>query len=128
MDKKSVSVIIMENNKVLLLKRKKEPYKGCWGLPGGKIEENETPEQAAIREVFEETNLLCSHLTLLKDLLNPETGYYNYIFTATLFSGIAENKEPEKHEFVQWFPINEIPEQRGWSLKKWLEIKKEQPF
>ncbi len=122
MDKKSVSVIIMENNKVLLLKRKKEPYKGCWGLPGGKIEENETPEQAAIREVFEETNLLCSHLILFKDLLNPETDYYNYIFSTSHFEGIATNKEPEKHEFVQWFPVNEVPEQRGWSLRKWIEL------
>jgi 8-oxo-dGTP diphosphatase len=41
-----------DRSEVLLIKRRDVPI---WVLPGGKIEENESPEQAAIREVFEET-------------------------------------------------------------------------
>ncbi|HEX7042728.1 MAG TPA: NUDIX domain-containing protein [Patescibacteria group bacterium] len=41
--------------KVLLIKRKKEPYLGKWNGLGGKIEENENPDDAAIREMIEET-------------------------------------------------------------------------
>lgn len=49
--------IIEKNNQVLLIKRKINPFKGDWDLPGGFVEENETLEQALGREVKEETNL-----------------------------------------------------------------------
>jgi 8-oxo-dGTP diphosphatase len=42
---------------VLLIKRKDDPYKGLWALPGGFVEENETLEQCAHRELAEETGL-----------------------------------------------------------------------
>lgn len=55
MDKKekSCGCIIIENEKVLLVKENK----GHWGFPKGHIEQNETEEETAIREVKEETNL-----------------------------------------------------------------------
>ncbi len=43
--------------KVLMIKRNKPPYKDCWNGIGGKIEENETEIQAAIRECYEETGI-----------------------------------------------------------------------
>ena len=55
----AVLVIIREDNRTLLLLRPKiarwAPFK--WGFPGGKIEEGETPEEAAVRETKEETDL-----------------------------------------------------------------------
>jgi 8-oxo-dGTP diphosphatase len=42
---------------VLLVKRGVEPAKGLWGLPSGFIELDETPEQACLRELWEETGL-----------------------------------------------------------------------
>ena len=50
---KSCGAIIIENNKVLLIQQ----TDGFWGFPKGHVEENETEEQTAIREVKEETNL-----------------------------------------------------------------------
>ena len=48
-------VITDENNqKVLLVKRKNEPFQGKWALPGGFVDYGETVEQAAVREVKEE--------------------------------------------------------------------------
>ena len=52
----SLSVISL-NGKVLLLKRPHGDYEGLWSLPGGKIEPGESPEDAAQREVLEETGL-----------------------------------------------------------------------
>jgi len=52
------AAVIKENN-VLLVKRIKEPYTGFWSMPGGKIEFGEYPEEAALREIKEETNLDC---------------------------------------------------------------------
>jgi len=42
---------------LFLLTREGKPHAGKWGIPGGKIEKRETPEQAAIRETREETGL-----------------------------------------------------------------------
>lgn len=50
-------VIIGEDETILLIKRKNNPYKGFWALPGGFVEYGETVEQAAIREVKEETGI-----------------------------------------------------------------------
>jgi len=50
-----VGIITNEKDEVLIGKRIKEPYKGRWGLPGGKLEENETLLECLKREVKEET-------------------------------------------------------------------------
>lgn len=55
--KPTSTLICVKENKLLLVKRAVEPGKGLWGLPGGFIELNETPDEGAIRELKEETNL-----------------------------------------------------------------------
>lgn len=50
-------ILTNSKNEVLLTKRAFEPFKDWWDLPGGFVEEDETLEQAAQREVKEETNL-----------------------------------------------------------------------
>jgi len=52
-----VDVIILHKNSIALIKRKKQPFKGMWALPGGFIEYAEEPYRAAIREAEEETSL-----------------------------------------------------------------------
>tara|TARA_B110001454_G_scaffold219179_1_gene250778 strand:- start:65389 stop:66045 length:657 start_codon:yes stop_codon:yes gene_type:complete len=51
---------------VLVVKRGIAPYRNRWALPGGFVRNNETLEEAAERELFEETSLRTSHLTQLK--------------------------------------------------------------
>ena len=55
--KPTASLICIFQDKLLLIKRAIEPAKGFWGLPGGFIELGETPDEGAIRELKEETNL-----------------------------------------------------------------------
>jgi 8-oxo-dGTP diphosphatase len=52
-----VGAVIVEDGKVVLIKRKYEPLKGQWSLPGGMVEIGETLESALTREMLEETGL-----------------------------------------------------------------------
>ncbi|MCW3793258.1 NUDIX domain-containing protein [Paenibacillus sp. LS1] len=49
--------IIRDDDKVLFQKRYKSPFKGYWNAPGGKVEIQESPKEACIREVYEETGI-----------------------------------------------------------------------
>ena len=77
--KPTATLICPRKEKILLVKRAEEPGKGLWGLPGGFIEREESPEMAAVRELKEETHLdgkveellgTCSHFnTMYGDIL-----------------------------------------------------------
>jgi 8-oxo-dGTP diphosphatase len=51
------AVIVLENQAVVLVRRRDPPFQGCWALPGGLCELGETVEQAVRREAEEETGL-----------------------------------------------------------------------
>src|SRR3989339_718967 len=57
MPKVGVAVIIIKNGKVLMHKRKNSHGDGTWSLPGGHLEFNESLEECAQRETFEETGM-----------------------------------------------------------------------
>lgn len=66
-----------DHKKVLMVKRNKPPYKDCWNGIGGKIEENETEVQTAIRECYEETSIRLNNPKLFITYIYPETNEIN---------------------------------------------------
>lgn len=79
MNKNYVVIMLFNKNKdkLLLVKRNKKPYKDCWNGIGGKIEENETPLEAAKRECMEETNIVLENPKLLVTYVYPESNIMN---------------------------------------------------
>ncbi len=49
--------VVLRDSKILFTQKKSGPYKGLWGLPGGKIEFGETPEETLKRELLEESSM-----------------------------------------------------------------------
>lgn len=102
----SAAVIIKSADKILILKRGKNaswmPSK--WNLPGGIIENNETPEEAAIREAKEETNINVSGLTLIDKFLDPEK-WTIYFFKTKNYSGKISLTENSNYK---WITKNEL--------------------
>lgn len=115
------------NLPVLLISRKKEKNsdkKEIWCLPKGKIENNETPEQAAIREVKEETGL--------KAEIKEKVGKINYWyykekrvrcsktvhFYIMNFSGGEANNQSYEVEEVKWFGINKALANMAYKKEK----------
>ena len=109
-----VGVVVFRNEEVLLVKRKKAPYKGQWSIPGGKQRLGETVTQAVRRELMEETGVEVNELTLIDviDIMVPdEEGeiLYHYIvadYRAHWLSG--ECSPGDDAQDVQWFNLNKL--------------------
>lgn len=109
-----VGVVVFRNEEVLLVKRKKAPYKGQWSIPGGKQRLGETVTKAARRELMEETGVEVNELTLIDviDIIVPdEEGkiLYHYIvadYRAHWLSG--ECSPGGDAQDVQWFNLNKL--------------------
>lgn len=112
----AVDAFIIKDKKVLLGKRKIEPYENCWCLPGGRMEINETCEEAVIREVKEETGLECEIVKLLnvysKKGRDPRGHTVSVGYVLTPIKGkLKPNFESSELKF---FPISEIPQNLGF--------------
>jgi len=53
----AVGAVVVHKNRILLIRRGKEPAKGEWAIPGGRVELGETMHEAVTREIFEETSI-----------------------------------------------------------------------
>jgi len=104
---KVVLSIIIYKNRYLFHLRKKNPYKEMIGLVGGKVEKEETTDEAIIREVFEETGLKCKKISLLgvvKDnFFNKKEIKINYLFVY-LIDAFGEIKEKKDEGNIVIFP------------------------
>ena len=60
-----VSAVCIRDRTFLLVERAREPSKGWLAFPGGSREQGETPQQAAIRELFEETGIIANEVSYL---------------------------------------------------------------
>ena len=72
--------------KILLVKRKYEPFKGRWALPGGFIKEGETLEETARRELSEETGVSGVYLEQLYTFGEPKRDPRGRVVTAAYFA------------------------------------------
>ena len=111
-----VGAIIIDDGRVLLVKRGHAPLAGEWSIPGGLVEVGETLREAAVREASEETGLQIEALELLgvfDRLLPDETGKirYHYVlidFLCRRLSGdlCATSDAAE----ARWFKPEEVSE------------------
>jgi len=81
--KVAVICLLRSGNQWLLLKRKNPPNKGLFTPVGGKLDPFETPENAAIREIFEETGIKVDKVTYCGLLV--ETAPINYNWTSFIY-------------------------------------------
>jgi 8-oxo-dGTP diphosphatase len=103
-------MILIENNKVLLIKRGREPFKDEWAIPGGRIEDGESAEQCAIREMKEETGLDIEIEKLIGVYSDPNRDprgiiAATYIVKKTGGKLIAGDDAAK----AKWFELNSLP-------------------
>ena len=110
-----VGAIIVEDGRVLLVKRGHAPLAGEWSIPGGVLEVGETLHQAAIREVLEETGLTVEPSALLgvydRILRDPDKRtLYHYVLIDFLCRRVSgEAKAAGDAAEIGWYRRDEIP-------------------
>ncbi len=101
------SIIVIYNNKLLIVKSKSEQK---WSIPTGGIEKEEASEEAAIREVFEETGYsitILNHIKTLSKLVKEYNVTVDY-FLGEVYSGEMLNNDPDDEiEEIKWITISE---------------------
>jgi 8-oxo-dGTP diphosphatase len=105
--------IISNHKSVLLIERKNPPFEGKWALPGGFMEMDETLENTALRELFEETGITGVELQQLHTFSKVDRDPRHRTIS-TVFWGNADEKTPEPKAGddaanVQWFPLHSLP-------------------
>jgi len=112
----AVHVILMQDNKVLLLRRKNTGLNdNKWSLPAGRLEEGESFTVGAIREAEEEVGVKIEAKDLEKKLImqhHDERGERIYcFFLCREWENEAINCELDKCSEVAWFDIDSLPEE-----------------
>ncbi len=101
-----------DNLQLLLIKRKNEPFKDMWALPGGFLDENEDIEQAAYRELFEETGIKIDRLEQVAAFGKPGRDPRGHMISIA-FVGIvhAETAAVGADDAIEarWFSYKELP-------------------
>jgi 8-oxo-dGTP pyrophosphatase MutT (NUDIX family) len=123
----AVLCYINKNNQYLLLLKSKGKFgEGYWNAPGGKIEEKEKPEDAAKREVFEETGLKVLELIKAGSLkfyfgkTKQMPDWYVDVFVCPKFEG--ETKESQEGK-LKWFTKDALPYDKMWADDRhWLPL------
>ena len=105
---------IFENEpEVLLIQRANDPFKGQWALPGGFVDKDEPLEEAAARELQEETGLKGILLTQMHTFgspgRDPRGHTVSVVYVGYLPLG-AKAKAGDDAAKTEWFNVNELPE------------------
>ena len=118
-------LILVKRGKVLLQKRSKQVFKaGFYGLPAGHIEGEETVFSALKREVREEIGITVTEKTTelvhVMHRISADRIYFDFFFTTNTWKGEIQNCEPDKHDEIEWFPLNNLPKKIIPYLKRTL--------
>jgi 8-oxo-dGTP diphosphatase len=106
----AVDAVVIDNDKILLVKRKFEPYKGMWATPGGFVDDNESVEQAVVREALEETGIKVNIVRVIGVYSDPardtrRTISVAFIAKPTSKKAVGGDDAAE----ARWFKLDELP-------------------
>lgn len=122
-------LLMVKEGEILLLRRFQTAYyDGCYSLPAGHVEENETCTDSIVREAHEEVgitlkkeDLRFAHILYRMHGIPAPYGRLDIFFTADKWVGEPKNMEPEKCDDIQWFPLGRLPENMVPEVRQAIE-------
>jgi ADP-ribose pyrophosphatase YjhB (NUDIX family) len=109
--KVAVAVCILQDDRLLLVRRALEPKQGLWAMPAGFMDYDEDPKAAAQREALEETGLIVQIDRLLDVFHTPNDGGLANIvivYAASVTGG--QMQADDDADAVGWFSRDQVPE------------------
>jgi len=109
-----VAAIVLDDDRVLLVRRGREPAKGRWSLPGGVIELGERAVEAVVREVFEETGVEVEPMRVVaiyEPIVRDEEGRvkFHYVLLEYLCRPLRGEPKPSSDVLdARWFRLEEL--------------------
>lgn len=103
-----------EGVSILLIKRRYDPFKGTWAIPGGFVKDDESLEDAVARELQEETGVKINYLEQLYTFGEPNRDPRTRILSVAYF-GLVKSNQFQKlmaatdAEDAAWFSYNKLP-------------------
>lgn len=99
--------------RVLLIRRKKDPFAGSWAMPGGFVDENERLADAARRELEEETGVTVADLEQLYTAgdpgRDPRGWTVSVAYLAQVNAAVVKPVAADDAQEVSWFPLDRLP-------------------
>jgi 8-oxo-dGTP diphosphatase len=123
--KTATAIIPFPGSKILLIKRNTVPFKGYWGLPGGRMDPGETTEQTIVREAKEETGLDVEIVRKIGEYVEKgikddvEYEYYPACFLVKVVGGEMKRQESEIQD-IQLYSLEELPEPLAFEHDKMI--------
>jgi len=109
--------VVLRERGILMIERGVEPHLGYWSLPGGVIDEGESPVEAAVRETLEETGLEVVVVRGLGVVTGPLTGRGHGVFLCSAVGGALRVCPPEVTD-VRWVPYRML---RGLMIPEFIK-------
>lgn len=113
----TVDAVVFKNTtrarEILLIKRRNEPFKDRWALPGGFVDEGEDLEAAAIRELEEETSVKITYADQLKAFGKPGRDPRHHTVSVAFMAYVPDNTvavAADDAKEIGWFALDDLPE------------------
>lgn len=110
--KVTVDGVVLKDEKILLVKRKNQPFKDKWALPGGFVDYGETTENAVVREVLEEAGLKTRVGSLFGVYSDPQRDPRGHTITVVYLLEVCGGvlKSGDDAADVRFFGLDDLPE------------------
>ncbi|WP_037783063.1 NUDIX domain-containing protein [Kitasatospora purpeofusca] len=110
----TADAVVIRSSSVLLIQRADDPYKGSWALPGGYVDEGETSQAAAARELEEETSIVAmpEELTQIGAYDAPDRDPRERVVSIAYLLEVASGQDAvagDDAAAVAWHPLDALP-------------------
>lgn len=105
-----VGAVVVDDERLLMIRRGHGPAAGEWSVPGGRVEVGETLAEAVVREVMEETGLevVCDDLLGWVERISDEDHFVILDFRASLLGGADEPTAGDDAAEAAWVPLHQV--------------------